>query len=94
VLKNKNGFIEIASKINSKESSENYLDNVFSIDYNSLPQFGKTKLAAQLFYAKQSSDKEYIDKILVEIIPQIHKLIKVTKVDAIGFIPPSIPRKV
>lgn len=94
ILKDKNGFIKITSKINKKGNTENYLDEIFSLDYYALPQFGKTRLAAQLFYAKQSSDKEYIDKILLEVTPKIQKLIEVTKVDAIGFIPPSIPRKV
>jgi len=73
---------------------QNYLTDVFFIDFYSIPQFGKTKLGQLLLYAKQSQDRARILKISTIVKPAIVKMIKQYKIDAIGYIPPTIKREV
>jgi DNA-binding Lrp family transcriptional regulator len=71
-----------------------YLDEVYYLDFYSIEVFGKTKLGQMMLYAKQSQDKKLIRELVSEIKPKIETLIKNKKIDAIGFIPPSIKRSV
>jgi hypothetical protein len=89
----KNGVIIATNKF-KKAFKRNYLTNVFFIDFYSIPQFGKTKLGQLLLYAKQSQDRARIIKISTIVKPSILKIIKRYKIDAVGFIPPTIKREV
>lgn len=71
-----------------------YLDEVYYLDFYSIEVFGKTKLGQMMLYAKQSQDKKLIRELVEEIKPKIEKLVKDKKIDAVGFIPPSIKRSV
>jgi hypoxanthine-guanine phosphoribosyltransferase/DNA-binding transcriptional ArsR family regulator len=71
-----------------------YLDEVYYLDFYSIEVFGKTKLGQMMLYAKQSQDKKLIRELVNEIKPKIEKLIKKNKIDAVGFIPPSVKREV
>ena len=74
--------------------NEVYLDEVYYLDFYSIEVFGKTKLGQMMLYAKQSQNKKMIKEITEDIKPRIEKIIKNKKIDAIGFIPPSIKREV
>lgn len=89
----KTGLINASSKINSSFTKNN-LTATFYLDFYSIPQFGKTKLGQLLLYAKQSQDRARIQSIADIAKPYIQKLIKNHKIDAIGFIPPTIKREV
>ncbi|PIX03169.1 hypothetical protein COZ78_01785, partial [bacterium (Candidatus Gribaldobacteria) CG_4_8_14_3_um_filter_42_11] len=56
--------------------------------------FGKTKLGKFLLYAKQSQDKKLIKRLSMEIKPKIKALIKLFKIDAVVFVPPTVKREV
>jgi len=71
-----------------------YLDQVFYLDFYSIERFGKTKLGQMLLYAKQSQNKAMIRELVAEIKPQIDRLVKEKKIDAVGFIPPTVKREV
>lgn len=71
-----------------------FLNEVYYLDFYSVEVFGKTKLGQMMLYAKQSQDKKLIRELIDEIKPKIEKLIKNKKIDAVGFIPPSIKRSV
>jgi hypoxanthine-guanine phosphoribosyltransferase len=71
-----------------------FLDEIFYLDFYSIERFGKTKLGQLLLYAKQSQDKRLIKELIQDIAPQIHTLIKKYKIDAVGFIPPTVKREV
>ncbi|MBU2542267.1 MarR family transcriptional regulator [Patescibacteria group bacterium] len=71
-----------------------YLDKLFYLDFYSIERFGKTKLGAMLLYAKQGQDKKLIKKISEMTQEIIKKLIKSENIQAIGFIPPTIVRRV
>jgi predicted amidophosphoribosyltransferase len=70
------------------------LDEVFYLDFYSIEVFGKTKLGQMMLYAKQSQSKKLIKEIVDIIKPKIQKLILDEKIDAVGFIPPTIKREV
>ena len=69
------------------------LEKVYYQDFYSIEQFGKTKLGQLLLYAKQSQDFAMMKRIVAIIQPSIQKLIAKHKVDAVGFIPPTIKRE-
>lgn len=71
-----------------------FLDKVFYLDFYSIERFGKTKLGQMLLYAKQSQNKTLIKELVDQIKPQIDSLIKQFKIDAVGFIPPTVRREV
>ncbi len=71
-----------------------YLDKLLYADFYSLPQFGKTKLGLLMLYAKQSQNRELVGKICLEVKPLVEKIIESFEIDAVAFIPPSLPRQV
>lgn len=74
--------------------SDVYLDCLFYLDFYAIPHFGKTKLGQLLLYAKQSQDKKMIKELSCEIRPKVMALIKKYRIEAAGFIPPTVKREV
>jgi hypoxanthine-guanine phosphoribosyltransferase/biotin operon repressor len=70
------------------------VDKIFYLDFYSIERFGKTKLGQLLLYAKQSQNKKLIKELVEQIRPQIEELIKKHKIEAVGFIPPTVRREV
>ncbi len=73
---------------------EVFLDNVYYLDFYSIERFGKTKLGQLLLYGKQSGNRRIIKEIIETIKPKIEKIIRVHKIDAVGFIPWTVKREV
>ena len=71
-----------------------YLDKLFYLDFYSIERFGKTKLGKKLLYAKQSQDKKMIKDLSKRIQPKVKRLIKKYNIDAVGFVPPTVDRKI
>ena len=69
-------------------------DQVFYLDFYSIERFGKTKLGKMLLYAKQSQNKEFIRILVNDVKPKIEMLIKLYKIDAVCFVPPTVKREV
>lgn len=90
----KEGWIEATDNLSRTFGSDMQLDGVFYLDFYSLPTFGKTKLGHMMLYAKQSENKELISQIAIEAKEKIQKLTSKLKINAVGFIPHSILRKV
>lgn len=72
---------------------KSYLDHLFYLDFWSLPQFGKPKLAHLLTLGKSGQRKESIEEIAQKAKQPLFDLIKKHKVDSVAFAPHSIPRK-
>lgn len=72
---------------------KNNLDKVFYHDFYSLIKFGKTKMGQLLLNGKQSQSKTIIKKISDLVAPDINKIIKNEKIQAVAWVPHSIPRK-
>ncbi|MBU1085215.1 MAG: hypothetical protein ABIJ43_02005 [Candidatus Beckwithbacteria bacterium] len=88
----KNELIDFTKKIKQAVGARG-IDKVYGVDFYSLPEFGKTRLGQLVFYAKQSQNKEIINKLAEETSQQIKRLIKKYKVEAVAYVPHSIPRK-
>lgn len=88
------GFIDATNNISKTYESEMFLDGVYYLDFYSLPTFGKTKLGSMMLYAKQSENRELIWQTADESKEVIGKLIHILNIDAVGFLPHSILRKV
>lgn len=79
----KQGLINGLEKI--KNTFEKiHLNKIYYLDFYSIKRFGKTKLGQLLLYAKQSQNKDLIKILSAKIKPQIIKLIKQEKIDAVG----------
>lgn len=92
-FKNNDGLLNGFKKLRST-FDKLYLDKVFFSDFYALPKFGKTKLGQKLLYAKQTQSEFLIEDVSKQVLPDVNKLIKRYKIDAIAFIPPTIPRKI
>ena len=92
-LYKKNGLIDGMYKM-KHTFSDIYLDKLFYLDFYSVERFGKTKLGQFLLYAKQSQSRELIKELVGDIKPTIERLLKKQKIDAVGFIPPTVKREV
>jgi biotin operon repressor len=89
----KDGLIDGMYKI-KHTYPEVFIDKVFYLDFYSIERFGKTKLGQLLLYAKQSQNKTLITELVDQLKPQIASLLKRFKIDAVGYIPPTVRREV
>jgi len=89
----KEGLIDGMTKLRSTFSNVS-LDKLYYLDFYNIERFGKTKLGQMLLYAKQSQNKVLIKELVLSIKPQIEKLIHIYRIEAIGFIPPTVKREI
>lgn len=88
-------FIDATQKlISTFKGDERFLNELYYLYPYSFPVFGKTKMGQWLFHAKQTQNKNLIKKVLEIIIPQISDFIKEKNVDAVAFVPPTVPRNI
>jgi len=87
------GRIDATEKI-QKTFDSCFLDRLFYRDFYSLPKFGKTKLGSLMLYAKQSQQRALITRIVAETKKTIETLILEFKIQAIAYIPPTVPRAI
>lgn len=89
-----NGWIDATASKEKATFDETAIDKLLYKDFYSIEKFGKTKLGQMVLYAKTSQNTKIIASIVEEIRPVIEKIIQAYNIDTIGFIPPSIKRKV
>lgn len=108
IYKATDDYIEVLDKYNKHKKNglisgdrkfyntfkEVFLDKVYYLDFYSIERFGKTKLGQLLLYGKQSGNKKIIKEIIEIIKPKIARVIKLHKIDAVGFIPWTVKRDV
>jgi len=88
---NELGVIDATERINQTFSGT-FLDKLYYLDFYALPKFGKTKLGQLVLYSKQSQKYDIIKSLSLKVKPKIEEVITLEKVNAISFIPPTIPR--
>ena len=92
---NSRGIIDGKEKlINTKGYKKIHLDEILYLDFYAIERFGKTRLGTLLHYAKQGQNKFLMKILLAEIKQKVTLLLKKNKVDAVGFVPPTIRREV
>lgn len=93
LFKNEFWFIDWILKFKDT-FNEVYIDEVYYLDFYSIPKYWKTVLGNLMFYGKQSWDRKIINSILEMIKFPIFSFIKQRDIDSFAFIPPSIDRKI
>ena len=71
-----------------------FLDDVFYVDFYSIPRFGKTKLGNLVFYGKQAQNVSLIVEAINIVCEKIVNICKVKNINALCFTPHSIKRNV
>lgn len=89
----KSGLLDGMQKFKTTFENVN-LDNIFYLDFYSIERFGKTRLGQLLLYAKQSQSKKLMKELAEDIRLMVDDLLKKHKIDAVGFIPPTVKREV
>jgi hypothetical protein len=70
------------------------LTQVFFADFYALPQFGKTRYGHQITLAKSGQSKKMLRSLAERTRNSLVHLIELLKIDAIAWVPHSIPRKI
>jgi len=78
--------------VNTKAFNKVCVDEMYYGDFYAIERFGKTKLGNLLHFAKQGQNKILIDEIANMLQTKIQNLIDDKKIDAVGYIPPTIKR--
>jgi phosphoribosylpyrophosphate synthetase len=89
-----NGFIDASFKLTESFEGNTSLKKLLYLDFYAIERFGKTKLAILTFQAKQSQDKKMIASIVGMTKSKILRIIDQLKIEAVGFIPPTVDRKI
>ncbi len=90
-----NGLIDGHDKIHSTKGLERIgLDAIYYLDFYAIERFGKTRLGILLHLAKQGQNRKLMDEIIELSHERINRLILEQRVDAVGYIPPTIKREV
>lgn len=79
---------------NTKDIGAIGVDELYYLDFYAIERFGKTNLGCLMHYAKQGQNKLLMKKIADEIRNRLLHFIQLHQIDAVLFVPPTIPRKV
>jgi biotin operon repressor len=89
------GLINGNKKIRNTKGLERIgLDQVYYLDFYAIERFGKTRLGTLLHLAKQGQNRKLMDEIIEISKDRINRLIKTERMEAVGYIPPTIKREV
>lgn len=88
-----NGLIKAKKRILSQKYKVD-LDQIYFSDFYTIGYFGKTKLGQLVYISKSSQNKELGIEIGGVIKPSIENLISKYNIKYIGYIPPTIDRKI
>lgn len=87
------GWMDATQKMN-ETFHQSFVDQLLFADVYSYPLFGRTKLAKLVMHAKQSEQSMLVDIIVRTIRPGLEHIIATFNIDAVAYIPPTIPRPV
>lgn len=79
---------------NTKAFSRVCIDEMYYGDFYAIERFGKTKIGNLIHFAKQAQQKTLMEKICLLLKEKLDALIISKKIDAVGYIPPTIKREV
>lgn len=85
------GWIDATAKL-LETFKETPITHLLFEDIYSYRTFGRTKLAKLVMYAKQTGERGLIDQISDLAKPLIERIIDKYNIEAIAFIPPTVPR--
>lgn len=89
----KNELIDGTEKlINTKGFDNICIDKMYYGDFYAIERFGKTKIGNLIHFAKQGQNKMLMEKICTLLKKKVETLMEEKKIDAVGYIPPTIKR--
>jgi hypothetical protein len=89
-----NGLINGTEKLsNTKGFDRISIDEMYYCDFYAIERFGKTRLGTLLHFAKQGQNRQLIKEIISLTKEKAEHLIRKKKIDAVGYIPPTIKRQ-
>jgi hypoxanthine-guanine phosphoribosyltransferase/DNA-binding Lrp family transcriptional regulator len=89
------GYLELTGLIKEVFKDDSRLKGVYASDFYTLPHgFGKSKLGAMVYYAKDSQVTQLIYKVANLVKPTIEKIITNKNVTAVAFLPHSKKRTI
>lgn len=68
------------------------IQKLYVYDVYSIPVFGRTKVAKLVMHAKTAQDHALVTEIVNDIRPTVQNVITQNAIDAVAFIPPTVPR--
>lgn len=90
-----NGYIDGTQKlVGTKGFTEFGLAKLLYLDFYAIERFGETKLGKLIHYGKQSQSRKLIKEIIELSKPTVEAIIKEYRIDAVGYIPPTLPREI
>ncbi len=94
--KNSQGIIDATSKLNNTYKNQVFLAKLFYLEFSALEIFGKTKAYTYLFYSKLNENRKMMYQIFddLKVNLQVDKIINFFDIQAVAFIPPTVPRKI
>jgi len=88
------GLINGLDKLKKTSFPKLGLDQVYYSDFYAIERFGKTRLGALLHIAKQTQNRDLIREISRTILRDVETIIIEEKIDAVGYLPPTIKRDI
>ncbi len=87
------GLIDGTAKlIGTKGFDAIAVDRMFYCDFYAIERFEKTRLGTLLHYAKQGQNMPLMQEVIAGTREKLTALIQKEKIDAVGYIPPTIKR--
>jgi hypothetical protein len=87
------GLIEGTDKLlGTKGFDAIAVDRMFYCDFYAIERFGKTRLGTLLHYAKQGQNMQLMQEVIAGTREKITTLIAKERIEAVGYIPPTIKR--
>lgn len=68
------------------------VDRMFYCDFYAIERFGKTRLGTLLHYAKQGQNMQLMQEVIAGTREKLTALIAKERIEAVGYIPPTIKR--
>jgi len=93
-LRRKSGFFDGTESMRKILSSyiDVYLDKIFFCNISEISWFGRTRVATELYYWKQNSDRFLLESAIKSSITTIKNYISKNNIDTVIFTPPTIAR--
>jgi regulatory ArsR family protein len=92
-LRSPGGWIEATDKI-KQTFTQTSIGHLLFADIYSYRTFGRTKLAKMVTSAKQVGSRKLTARVGEMVKPLISRIIQTYEIEAVGFIPPTVPRPV
>jgi len=94
--KNTLGLINATIKLKNTYKQQTFLDKLFYLEFSALEIFGKTKSYSHLLYSKLNQDRKLMIKMFdyLQIFKKVNLIVDLFDIQAIGFVAPTVPRKI